>query len=179
MNVWPTRLDSPRLCYQSRELSEVAGHWFPNCSANRSISYSKASSKPSQHLPKSRYSRDSYILSLITEELIRDTLRPKDKIWVILDQGLRFCWCIWEEGIFATSLSVTKCHEQFVSLINEREQTGWEHVDLGVRGTSIQSSAQPHTSYVTLSKSLILSGLQCFHLQNGMITSTSYHVCED
>lgn len=68
---------------------------------------------------------------------------------------------------------------QFVSMINEREQTGWEHVDLGVRWTRVQISAQSHTSYVTLSKSLTLSELQCFHLQNEAIISISYHVCEN
>lgn len=39
----------------------------------------------------------------------------------------------------------------------------------GSKGTRVQSSTQSHTSYVALSKSLILSGLQCFHLQNGVI----------
>lgn len=100
----------PDFAIQTVGSVEIDGHEFPNCSRDRSIGYSKVSSELLQHCPKNRHSRDSYVLFLITEELIWDTLRPKDKAWVSLDQGLRPLMHLGRRYLWHTS-TCDRAHE--------------------------------------------------------------------
>jgi len=67
---------------------------------------------------------------------------------------------------------------QFLSMIKENRQNRntwiWE-----LSGPGFKAQLSPILSYVTLNKSLMLSEIQGFHLQKGMMIPTAYHVCEE